>query len=269
MSTTPSHEPTWMITAISTSGTTMNRATSNIIATDGTGGSGPARTRARAAQASSASGGSAGPLVSSVGGELLGPPEVVDLVELALEHAPAGPGQVVEVAPRGVQGPVQLVHLLHERVPLLRERAQAPEDLTRRPLHAEVVDRLTDHREHGEQRERRTEHELATERVVEDRPVLFLDERVELLVRDEEQHAVDRRARRLDVATRGQGLHVAANVAQEVVACAALLEVRLGVEVAQVVVERELHVHVQREPVRQEEREVGDAGVDRRAACGS
>ena len=53
-----------------------------------------------------------------------------------------------------------------------------------------------------------------------------------------------------------------ADVAQEVVAGAALLELGVALEVAQVVVERELDVHVEREPVGQQEREVGDPGLD-------
>ncbi len=52
---------------------------------------------------------------------------------------------------------------------------------------------------------------------------------------------------------------VSSDVPQEVVAVALAFEIRLGLDVPDVVVERELHVHVHDEVVREEEREVGDA----------
>ena len=61
------------------------------------------------------------------------------------------------------------------------------------------------------------------------------------------------------VGAAGQLLDLAAHVLQEVVAVPALLELGFGVEVPQVVVERELHVHVEHDAARQQEREVRDA----------
>ena len=106
---------------------------------------------------------------------------------------------------------------------------------------------------------------LCPQRVVEDRAVVLLDERVHLLVRDEEQQAVDRFRRRVEVAARRELLHAVADVAQELVAVAAALELGFGFEEAHVVVERELHVHVHDEAVRQQERVVGPAAGSRRA----
>ena len=54
-------------------------------------------------------------------------------------------------------------------------------------------------------------------------------------------------------------LTLAAHVLHEVVAEARLLDLALGVDVAHVVVERELHVHVEDGVLGQQEREVGDA----------
>ena len=62
-------------------------------------------------------------------------------------------------------------------------------------------------------------------------------------------------------AAAGELLDLGPHVAQEVVAVPALLQLGLRVEVAQVVVERELHVHVEHDAAREHEREVGDAGA--------
>src|SRR5262249_54878765 len=51
--------------------------------------------------------------------KLVGATQVVDLVELALEHPPPRAGQLVEVATRGRERAIELVHLVDERLPLL------------------------------------------------------------------------------------------------------------------------------------------------------
>ena len=96
---------------------------------------------------------------------------------------------------------------------------------------------------------------------------MLLHERVDLLVRDEQQQAVDGFALRVEVAARRQLRHAVAHVAEELVAVAASLELGLGFEVAHVVVERELHVHVHHEAVRQQERVVGPAAGPPSVAC--
>ena len=82
--------------------------------------------------------------------------------------------------------------------------------------------------------------------LVEDPAVVLVDERVELLVRDEQQHEVDGLASGVDVRALAELLHACLDVAQEARPCGDLRsrsERRLAV--AQVVVERELDVHVQ------------------------
>ena len=128
----------------------------------------------------------------------------------------------------------------------------------------EVVDRLADHREHGVQRERRAQHDLVAHGVVDRVAVVLLYERVDLLVRDEQEEAVDRLVGRVEVAAGGELLHPVAHVAQELVALSGAFDVVRGFEVADVVVERELHVHVHDEPVGQEERVVGPTGTGER-----
>ena len=104
--------------------------------------------------------------------------------------------------------------------------------------------------------------DLVAQRVVEDRAVLLLDERVDRLVRDEEQDAVDGVRRRVVVAAR-DFLQPEADVAQELLAPPLPLDVGSGLVEPQVVVERELHVHVQGLALRQQERVVGDAARSR------
>ena len=57
----------------------------------------------------------------------------------------------------------------------------------------------------------------------------------------------------------GQLLDLRPDVAQEVVPVAPLVELGLRVEELHVAVERELHVHVEHDAAREQEREVGDA----------
>ena len=89
---------------------------------------------------------------------------------------------------------------------------------------------------------------------------MLLDEGVERLVRDEQQEAIDR-ARRGQVGTGGQLLHPAADVAQEADQVVLPFSVGRRVQVADVVVERELHVHVQLAVPRHEKGEVGDTAL--------
>ena len=145
-----------------------------------------------------------------------------------------------------------------ELVPLLLERAEHGEDLLGRLLDHEVVERLADHAEHGEQRERRAEHDLLAEGVVDQRGIVLVDEAAQRLVRQEQEHVVDRGAGALmGVLAPGQLPHPQAHVAQEGLAVRRPLGFGAGVEVAQVGGERELHVHVQDVALRQRERVVG------------
>jgi hypothetical protein len=78
------------------------------------------------------------------------------------------------------------------------------------------------------------------------------------LVRDEQQHLVERGVG-VDVAGAGRELlHPTAHVAEERLGVEVALGVGGGLEVAQVVVDRELDVHVQHPPAGQEEGDVGD-----------
>ena len=88
---------------------------------------------------------------------------------------------------------------------------------------------------------------------------MLLHERVHLLVRDEEQQAVDGLVRRVQVAARAELLDPVAYVAEKVVAVPGAFDIVVGLEVAHVVVERELHVHVHDQAVREEEGVVGPA----------
>ena len=185
--------------------------------------------------------------------------ERVDPLELALDAPPTGALELFERVRRGLEVATDLVHLLDEAVPLLLEPLQPLEDLVRGATELEVVDRLTDHRQHREQRERRAEHHLGAQRVVEDRAVLLLDVAVDLLVGDEQQDAVDGAARGIDVLAAGDLTQPEPDVLQELLACVLALDVGGRVDDAQVVVERELHVHVQAEAAGQQERVVGDA----------
>src|SRR5262249_8384594 len=81
------------------------------------------------------------------------------------------------------------------------------------------------------------EHHLAARRVLHDGLVRLVDELVQLLVRDEQQHEVDRASGGVDVVARAQLLDPSPDVPEEVVPEALAIEVRLGLHVAHVVVE--------------------------------
>ena len=170
-----------------------------------------------------------------------------------------GPGELVERTRRGGEAAAESVHLGAVRVPLLPERPEHVEDLRRGALHPEALDRLAHDREHREEREGRAHHDPVAEGIVEERRRVLLHERVQLLVRDEEEHAVDARLGASRVLALPELFDLGLHVLQEVVPEARLLELGLGVDVPDVVVERELHVHVEDGVLGQEEREVGDA----------
>src|SRR2546421_10990121 len=193
-------------------------------------------------------------------------PEGVDLADALLEHALPGPDERLVLPARAVDPLAERVHLADELLPLLEEMPEQAEDLIGPARELEVLARLTDQCEHGEQGQRRAEHDTAARRVLHDGLVGLVDERVQLLVRDEQQDEVDRTAGGGGVLPGAELLHPAADVPQEVVAVALAFEIRLGLDVPDVVVERELHVHVHDEVVREEECEVRDAVAAHRGA---
>ena len=163
-----------------------------------------------------------------------------------------------------------LVERLGELRPLLAEAGQALEDLVARAGELRLLDGLADHREHREEAHRRAEHDLLAEGDVDELRVALVDERPHALVGDEEQHLVERGVG-VDVAgAGGQLLHPAADVAEEGLGVRVALGVGGGLEVAEVVVDGELHVHVEHAAAGHEERDVGDrAAGDARSASGS
>ena len=72
------------------------------------------------------------------------------------------------------------VDLVGVLAPLARELAEQLQDLVARLLDHEVVERLADDAEEGEQRERRAQHHLLAHRLVEERGVVLVDEPGEL-----------------------------------------------------------------------------------------
>ena len=67
-------------------------------------------------------------------------------------------------------------------------------------------------------RERRAHHDLVPHRVVEDGPVVLVDEGVDLLVGDEHQQAVDGLVGRVEIPAAREFLHAVTHVAQELIA---------------------------------------------------
>ena len=175
--------------------------------------------------------------------------EVVDPAELPLELAQPGAGEVFQAALRGVEALHDGVERAGELDPLLAEAAQALEQLVGRALEAGVLDRLAHHRQHCEQGDRRAEHHLLAQRHVDELGVVLVDEGVDGLVGDEQQNLVERRFG-LDVPAARQLLDAVADVAQERGGGSIPLGVRRCLEIAQVVVDGELHVHVQLAPAR-------------------
>src|SRR5206468_6394005 len=145
-------------------------------------------------------------------------PEGVDLTDSLLEHALASPDERLVLAARAVDPLAERVHLADELLPLLEEMSEQAEDLVGPARDSEVLARLTDQCEHGEQGQRRAEHDTPARRVLHDGLVRLVDERVQLLVRDEQQDEVDRPAGGVDVLAGAELLHPAAHVPQEVVA---------------------------------------------------
>ncbi len=89
-----------------------------------------------------------------------------------------------------------------------------------------------------------------------------MDERPHALVGDEEQHLVERGVG-VDVPRAGgQLLHPPAHVAEEGLGVGVTLGVGSRFEVAQVVVDRELHIHVEHAAAGEQERHIGDGPAD-------
>ncbi len=125
-----------------------------------------------------------------------------------------------------------------------------------RLLDDEVVERLADHAEEGEQRERRAHHHALAQGVVDQRRVVLVDEAGELLVGEEQHDVVDRATFALVVVAPGEVLDLRPHVAQERLEVLAALGVGRRRQVAEVGGERELDVHVQDVTLGQVEREV-------------
>ena len=185
-------------------------------------------------------------------------PQLLELVQRLLQLAPPRAVQVFVGPLRRVEPLADHVELADELAPLLVEAAEHAQDLVGRLLDHEVVVRLADDAEHGEQRERRTEDDLLAQRIVEQGRVVLVDEGAHRLVREEQQHVVDRAAVALTgVVPLGQLAHAQAHVAKKRVAMGAAFGVGAGIEVAQVGAERELHIEVEDLALRQLERVVG------------
>ena len=128
--------------------------------------------------------------------------------------APAGP--VTSSRPRWAVSKrlTTTIEGLGELRPLLPEAGQALEDLVARAGEAGLLDGLADHGQHREQAHRRAQHDLLPEGDVDQLRIALVDERPHALVRDEQQHLVERGVG-VDVAAARQLLHPAPHVAQE------------------------------------------------------
>ena len=103
-------------------------------------------------------------------------PHGLELLERLLELAPAGAHQLVELAVELLELGVDLLELLVVLDPLHAELAHQRQDLVAGLLDHEVVVRLTDHAEEGEQRERRAHHDALPHRLVDQRRIALVDE---------------------------------------------------------------------------------------------
>ena len=177
-----------------------------------------------------------------------------------LELAPAGAGDLLQALLGALEAPYDDVERVGELGPLLTEAGQALEDLVGGLGQLGLLDRLADHRQHGEEAHRRAQHHPLAEGDVDEAGIALVDEGPDALVGDEEQHLVEGGVG-LDVAARGQLLHPAPHVAQEGLGRGVALGVGGRLEVAEVVVDGELHVHVQHPTARQQERDVGDGAA--------
>src|SRR5262249_57727674 len=92
--------------------------------------------------------------------------ERVDPADALLQHALARAHERLVLPARALDPLAERVHLADELLPLLEEVAEQPQDLVRPPRELEVLARLPDQREHGEERQRRAEHHLAARRVL-------------------------------------------------------------------------------------------------------
>ena len=140
--------------------------------------------------------------------------EVVDPVELALELAAAGAGELLQARwtvskprPTLSSASANLSHCWREPARQLRISSDVRSS-------SGLLDRLADDGQHREQRERRAQHDPLAQRDVEQVGVVLVDEAVDGLVGDEEQDVVDGVAG-VDVAAPGELLHPVAHVAQE------------------------------------------------------
>jgi hypothetical protein len=97
--------------------------------------------------------------------------------------------------------------------------------------------------------------------VVEQLGVVLVDEGGDALVGDEAQDVVDGAAGGVDVAPSRQLVDARPDVAQERGPVGGRLVLGRGLEAAQVRGDRELHVHVEEEALREEEGDVGDGAV--------
>ena len=109
---------------------------------------------------------------------------------------PARADEQIELLLHAVEARLHLLDRLGVLAPLLAELADQREDLVARPLDHEVVERLADDAEEGEQRQRRAHHDALGHGVVEQAGIVLVDEAGELLVGQEQQDVVDRRAGR-------------------------------------------------------------------------
>ena len=119
--------------------------------------------------------------------------QVLQLLQRALEGPPAGADELVELLLHAVEAALHLLGRLGVLLPLLAELADQREDLVARLLDHEVVERLADDAEEGEQRQRRAHHDALRHGVVEQAGIVLVDEPGELLVGQEQQHVVDGR----------------------------------------------------------------------------
>ena len=105
----------------------------------------------------------------------------------------AGAGQVLEAPLRGLEPAAHQVDRLGELAPTARRRRPGTAG-SRRTVRSSVngVDRLADDGQHREQGERRAEHDLLAQGDVDQPGIVLVDERVDALVGDEQQHVVDR-----------------------------------------------------------------------------
>src|ERR1700722_8257424 len=81
-------------------------------------------------------------------------PQVLDLVERALQRAVTGCHEPRVLLRHRLESLLHLLELCGVLLPLARELTEQPEDLARRALELEVVDGLTDDGEHRVQRQR-------------------------------------------------------------------------------------------------------------------